>query len=85
MRYRKNNIKTVFVLCTLCLGLSAQSQELETLIDVALNNNPEIQKFEFKYKRASEKANEVNTIPNTEFGVGYFMSEPETRTDYYAG
>ena len=80
MRYRKNNIKTVFVLCTLCLGLSAQSQELETLIDVALNNNPEIQKFEFKYKRASEKANEVNTIPNTEFGVGYFMSEPETRT-----
>jgi len=68
------------VLCTLCLGLSAQSQELETLIDVALNNNPEIQKFEFKYKRASEKVNEVNTIPNTEFGVGYFMSEPETRT-----
>ena len=22
----------------------------------------------------------VNTIPNTEFGVGYFVSEPETRT-----
>ena len=68
------------MLCALCLGLSAQSQELETLIDIALNNNPEIQKFEFKYKRASEKVNEVNTIPNTEFGVGYFMSEPETRT-----
>ena len=80
MRYRKNNIKTVFALCAMCLGLSAQSQELETLIDVALNNNPEIQKFEFKYKRAFEKVNEVNTIPNTEFGVGYFMSEPETRT-----
>ncbi len=80
MRYRESKIKTVFVLCALCLGLSAQSQELETLIDVALNNNPEIQKFEFKYKRASEKVNEVNTIPNTEFGVGYFMSEPETRT-----
>jgi outer membrane protein TolC len=59
---------------------SAQSQELETLIDVALNNNPEIQKFELQYKRASEKVNEVNTIPNTEFGVGYFVSEPETRT-----
>jgi outer membrane protein TolC len=24
--------------------------------------------------------NEVNTLPNTEFGVGYFVSEPETRT-----
>ena len=80
MKYIKINIKTVFVLCALCFVLSAQSQELETLIDVALNNNPEIQKFELQYKRASEKVNEVNTIPNTEFGVGYFVSEPETRT-----
>ncbi|ALJ03901.1 transporter [Pseudalgibacter alginicilyticus] len=80
MKYIKINIKTVFVLCSLCFVLSAQSQELETLIDVALNNNPEIQKFELQYKRVSEKVNEVNTIPNTEFGVGYFVSEPETRT-----
>jgi len=80
MKYIKINIKTVFVLCTLCFVLSAQSQELETLIDVALNNNPKIQEFELQYKRASEKVNEVNTIPNTEFGVGYYVSEPETRT-----
>jgi outer membrane protein TolC len=80
MKYIKINIKTVFVLCALCFVLSAQSQELETLIDVALNNSPEIQKFELQYKRVSEKVNEVNTIPNTEFGVGYFVSEPETRT-----
>ena len=80
MKYIKINIKTVFVLCAFCFALSGQSQELETLIDVALNNNPEIQKFELQYKRASEKVNEVNTIPNTEFSVGYFVSEPETRT-----
>jgi outer membrane protein, heavy metal efflux system len=80
MKYIKINIKTVFVLCSLCFVFSVQSQELETLIDVALNNNPEIQKFELQYKRVSEKVNEVNTIPNTEFGVGYFVSEPETRT-----
>ena len=80
MKYIKININTVFILCALCFVLSAQSQELEKLIDTALNNNPEIQKFELQYKRASEKVNEVNTIPNTEFGVGYFVSEPETRT-----
>ncbi|WP_191858469.1 TolC family protein [Hanstruepera ponticola] len=80
MKYIKINIKTVFVVCFLCFAFSAQSQELETLIDVALTNNPEIQKFELQYKRVSEKVNEVNTIPNTEFGVGYFVSEPETRT-----
>lgn len=80
MKYIKINIKTVFVLCAFCFVLSAQSQELETLIDEALKNNPEIQKFELQYNITSEKINEVNTIPNTEFSVGYFISEPETRT-----
>ncbi|MFL1013084.1 TolC family protein [Flavisericum labens] len=56
------------------------AQQLKTLIDEALKNNPEIQKFELQYKRVSEKVNEVNTIPNTELGIGYFISEPETRT-----
>jgi hypothetical protein len=60
--------------------MNGNAQELEVLIDEALANNPEIQKFELQYKRVSEKVNEVNTIPNTEFGVGYFVSEPETRT-----
>jgi outer membrane protein TolC len=56
------------------------AQQLEILIDEALINNPEIQKFELQYNIATEKVNEVSTIPNTEFGVGYFVSEPETRT-----
>ncbi len=73
-------IKIVFVLCSLFFVLSVQSQQLETYIQVALANNPEVQKFEIQYKIAFEKVNEVNSIPNTEFGVGYFVSEPETRT-----
>jgi len=63
----------------LTFGFS-NAQQLETLIEEALANSPEIQKFELQYSIASEKVNEVNTIPNTEFGVGYFISEPETRT-----
>ncbi|MEN8886795.1 MAG: TolC family protein [Winogradskyella sp.] len=55
-------------------------QSLVVLVNEALANSPEIQKFELQYNIASEKVNEVNTIPNTEFGVGYFVSEPETRT-----
>lgn len=64
----------------LFVSVSVKAQQLESLIEIALANNPEIQKFELRYKIASEKINEVNTIPNTEFGVGYFVSEPETRT-----
>ena len=74
------HIKTVFLFFFILFILKGNAQKLETLIDEALLNNPEIQKIALQYKRVSEKLNEVNTIPNTEFGMGYFISEPETRT-----
>lgn len=80
MKNIKMYTKPLFLLCTLFYVISVQSQQLETLIEEALKSNPEIQKFELQYHRATEKVNEVNTVPNTEFGVGYFVSEPETRT-----
>ena len=70
----------ILIISILFVSALAKGQELQTYIQEAESNNPEIQKFELQYKRASEKVNEVNTIPNTEFGVGYFVSEPETRT-----
>jgi len=80
MKHKKFNIKLVLALGSCFLSLFVNAQQLELFIEEALANNPEIQKFELQYKRASEKVNEVNTLPNTEFGVGYFVSEPETRT-----
>jgi len=73
-------LKVAFALCTIFFSLKGNAQELKILVDEALENNPEIQKFESQYSIASEKKNEVNTYPNTEVAVGYFMSEPETRT-----
>ena len=70
----------ILIISILFVSAFAKAQELQSYIQEAESNNPEIQKFELQYKRASEKVNEVNTIPNTEFGVGYFVSEPETRT-----
>ncbi|SFZ93074.1 Outer membrane protein TolC [Flaviramulus basaltis] len=72
--------RIIFILIGLLTVSFSSAQELETLIEEALLNNPEIQKFELQYNIASEKVNEVNTLPNTEIGVGYFVSEPETRT-----
>ena len=68
------------ILCACFLSLAVSAQELGTLINEALENNPVIQKFELQYSVASEKVNEVNLVPNTEFSAGYFVSEPETRT-----
>ena len=70
----------ILIISILFVSASMKAQELQSYIQEAESNNPEIQKFELQYKRTSEKVNEVNTIPNTEFGVGYFVSEPETRT-----
>ncbi|NRR93205.1 TolC family protein [Winogradskyella undariae] len=79
-----NSIKKVlhFIIFSFSLFIvnSVNGQELETYINIALKNNPEIQKFELQYSIASEKINEVNTLPNTEFSAGYFVLEPETRT-----
>ena len=80
MKHFKLHIKIVLTLGSSLISCFTYAQELETLMQEALTNNPEIQKFELQYSIASEKINEVNTLPNTEFGVGYFVSEPETRT-----
>lgn len=74
-------MKCITLIIWSLLGIGfVQAQQLETLIEVALGNSPEIQKFELQYNRVSEKVNEVNSLPNTEIGLAYFLSEPETRT-----
>ena len=71
-----------FYLISGFLALSGilNGQDLQVLVQEALERNPEIQAFELQHDIASEKVKEVNTVPNTEFGFGYFVSEPETRT-----
>jgi cobalt-zinc-cadmium efflux system outer membrane protein len=80
MKNLKINLKFVIILCFLFFYVEGNTQQLETFINEALTNNPEIKKFELQYRIATEKVNEVNTLPNSDFAVGYFVSEPETRT-----
>ncbi|WP_176763425.1 TolC family protein [Salinimicrobium catena] len=68
------------IILGLFFSANGLSQQLETYIQEAEQNNPEISAFELRYELASEKVNEVNTLPDTEFSAGYFVSEPETRT-----
>ena len=71
------------LLCILVGILSfnfSNAQQLEKLIKEGLENNSKIQLFDLKYQVAKEKVNEASTLPNTQIGVGVFVSEPETRT-----
>lgn len=73
---KKNLIFMAFALLT--VGMNAQT--LELYLQEAEQNNPLIQALELRYNIAKEKVEEVNTLPNTTIGAGYFVSEPETRT-----
>lgn len=70
----------LFLLFLIVFGLDGKAQQLESYILEAEKNNPEIQGFELRYDLASEKVKEVNSLTDTEFSAGYFVSEPETRT-----
>ncbi|WP_033960421.1 TolC family protein [Psychroserpens jangbogonensis] len=72
--------KLFFILFGVLSFNISNAQQLEILIEEGLVSNPEIQIFELKYQVAQEKVNEANTLPNTQIGIGYFVSEPETRT-----
>lgn len=62
------------------LSIPAQGQDLKSLIDLALANNLEVQQLAVNHKRAIEKENEVDYLPDTQVAVGVFTSRPETRT-----
>ncbi|MGO3183347.1 MAG: TolC family protein [Aequorivita sp.] len=74
---QKTYIKLVLFLGICLSTLNNYGQDLQTFIDEAISNSPEIQKFDFQYKIASEKVNEGNSLPNTEFNFGVMAIGPE--------
>ncbi len=72
--------KLLIILSLLSAFTEVGAQQLQSYIQEAEANNPDIQAYELRYNIAQEKVNEVNTLPNTTISAGYFVSEPETRT-----
>lgn len=61
----------------LVFSWSSQGQQLETYIEAAIQNNPNIQAVEKQHAIATEMISEVNTLPNTEFSAGYMFGKEE--------
>ncbi|MGB5479496.1 MAG: TolC family protein [Eudoraea sp.] len=64
----------------LLMVTALKAQTLDTYIQEAENNNPEVQAFELRYNISKEKVEEADAFPKTEVSAGVFVSEPETRT-----
>ncbi len=73
----KKRICTIF---GFFLAAISQGQTLQSYLEEAEANNPEIQAFELKYNISREKSQQADALPNMEVSAGVFVSEPETRT-----
>lgn len=72
-----HKMPVIFTLFLFVIQIS-KAQQLESYIKEAEGNNPKIKAFNLKHEIAKEKENEVNSFTNTEIGLGYFLSKPET-------
>ncbi len=64
----------------LLMVTALKAQTLDSYIQEAESNNPEVQAFELRYNISKEKVDEADAFPKTEVSAGVFVSEPETRT-----
>ena len=55
-------------------------QDLSYFIEQAEAHSPELEAMRLRYDIMAEKQEEAKALPNTEIGIGLFVSEPETRT-----
>ena len=70
----------VNIVMGLLMVTALKAQTLDSYIQEAENNNPEVQAFELRYNISKEKVEEADAFPKTEVSAGVFVSEPETRT-----
>lgn len=77
-KYKKMKNK-LLITVFLFIGLLAKAQSLKDYLEIAGENNPELQSIQYQYESSLEKVNEVGSLPNTTIGVGYFVQPVETR------
>ncbi len=74
-------LKSGFFLIALLGSLTVvNAQQLDSYIQEAQLNNPDLRAYESRVDIARERVEEVNSLPDTELSAGIFVSEPETRT-----
>jgi outer membrane protein TolC len=62
-------------------NISSQSlnKDLQTHIEYAITNNPELKAMDLKYQQALEKVPQVKSLPDPTFSAGVFIQPIETR------
>jgi len=67
----------ILIASLLVFGWSSQGQQLETYIEQAITNNPNVQTVEKQHAIATERISESRSLPNTDFSAGYMFGKEE--------
>ena len=74
----RNKMRYLFIVWI--ISASSFGQSLQDYIQIAEENHPQIQAILLANDIANEKVKQSRSLANTELSLGYFISEPETRT-----
>lgn len=77
MKQINKHIALIFLLFNFAININAQS--LDSLLQLAVDNNTQLKSIELEYQSVLEKKNQVNQLPNPQLGVGIPALRPETR------
>ncbi|MDG1776144.1 MAG: TolC family protein [Crocinitomicaceae bacterium] len=72
--------KLVLLYFIMCIGaFSSYGQSLDSLLQMVVENSPELKALQTEYDAELMKVNQVRALPNMQFGVGIPVLPPETR------
>ena len=77
--YRPIPVYVVVMILLLGYAVNVNAQNLPALMEMANENNLGLKVSQGEYESSVERAVQVSTLPNPEFGVGYFPLPVETR------
>ncbi|MGY5851620.1 TolC family protein [Salegentibacter sp. F14] len=75
----KKSVKIIWVFLVLFLGNKTQAQEMETYLQIAAENNPEVQSAYTKFESALLESPQVASLPDPTLTVSAFGRMIETR------
>jgi len=78
-KLRIDNCKLMIVVCTLLIANCNYAQSLDSLLQLVVENNPELKSLQLEYEAELLKVDQVSQLPNPEIGVGIPVLPPETR------
>lgn len=73
------NFKYLLLAISLPCTISIQAQSVDALLQLAVENNPELRSLQLQFEAALHKAPQVSQLPDPLVGIGIPVSPPETR------